>query len=648
MADLAKIAISIVADPTSFESALITAGNQAKRFGDAASNAFQSVDRALQALANNPLGAVVMAIGLAVKAADALKGAIGSVRDEFQAMIAEGERAAAAQEKLQRRFGLSDQAAGGLMFMAQARGLDTGDLTSGLQAFSQRLGEAAENGGAAERALRRMGLSADELTHIPLDEAMGRIGDALNSVSNVGERNALRFEILGRRGAELEQIFSQGTAGTRRYREEAEALGLTFSRVDDTAIRNSLLARREAALALGSIRQSIANSLAAAFAPGLAIQAKMTTEFVRMAQGPLSTIRAIARDIGDFFSSTWAALQRTFEYFKPAIALIMDKFQEAAQQLREAWQNSEALRDALTRIAQLAGTALVASFLAVAATITGWIGLLSKTIEKVDELIRKARQLRGSGLFGLLGYVVNRGDETQAAAREREARPSQGITQSLQGGLANTLEILRSGWAGISEEQEHTNTVNLRMVELSRQLIQLQEAQSGAIIGQAEAAARKEISEKGFSARVAEGLIDLAKQVDLQERVNKLTEELRTPLERAQRSFADYQRMLEAGRITEEKYNQAVAKTFLDLERAQGGYEGRLVQAVTLGSVQAVNTFNQATLDNEQKDIQGRILAVLTAEQQRNEQARIWNREIRDALVGAGVNGVPRTISLVK
>ena len=70
------------------------------------------------------------------------------------------------------RLGLTTQAMGGLQHAADLAGVAQATLNMSLQRVNRRLAEASENSGEAVSALHELGLDAEILTQIPLDQAM--------------------------------------------------------------------------------------------------------------------------------------------------------------------------------------------------------------------------------------------------------------------------------------------------------------------------------------------------------------------------------------------------------------------------------------------------------------------------------------------
>lgn len=289
--DIASLAIKLTGDATSFESSLIAAERRAMSFCDSSNSLFTkfgaNAAKAFDALTANPLFA-----GLVV-GAGIVEGYMA-----LDALSRKGEKAAMSQEALERKLGITAQAAGGMAYAFGRFGIDTDDATKSLAAFSVHLGDAALKGGEAAAAYTRLGLDAQELTTVPMDVALGRIGDALSQVTNRSERMSLAQHVLTRRGTALLPVLMQGTEGMARMAKESERLGLTFTAADSAMVRRAHLAETRASQVSASFSQSFGNAFAVADAPLREFMANAQSNMMANMQDSLRDMRENIRWMG--------------------------------------------------------------------------------------------------------------------------------------------------------------------------------------------------------------------------------------------------------------------------------------------------------------------------------------------------------------
>ena len=101
------------------------------------------------------------------------------------------------------RLGLTTQAMGGLQHAADLAGVAQATLSMALQRFNRRVSEAADGSGEAVMALHELGLDAEILEQIPLDQAMMRVADAFGNVASSGDKTRLAMKLFDSEGVRL-------------------------------------------------------------------------------------------------------------------------------------------------------------------------------------------------------------------------------------------------------------------------------------------------------------------------------------------------------------------------------------------------------------------------------------------------------------
>jgi hypothetical protein len=366
MADLAQVAIELGCNLNPFEQAMAKASSDLARFGQSVtgtlSGAARSFEQFNQAMAANPIGAAVMMAMKLKEVFDGVRAKIGEVADEVRKMIGEGQRAAAAQERMSRLFGISGNASAGLILQGQKLGLDPGAMQSSMQAFSLRLSEAAQHGGDVGHALNRIGLDARQLQDMGLNESMARVADSLKGIQDPAERSHLMIQILGRRGMELEPIFNKAGAEMARAAQQAERWGLTFSDANVAAVKSASNAQKEANAAMSGIRQSLANSLAVAAAPVQQFIAGVKTSFAEFLQdGAITQIREWISDIGRLGSVAVDSIKATLKDMQPTLERIGELWNESWTILKQAVGSTDDMGNSVATVASvLTGTFVTA------------------------------------------------------------------------------------------------------------------------------------------------------------------------------------------------------------------------------------------------------------------------------------------------
>jgi len=161
-----------------------------------------------------------------------------------------------AAAKLSDRLGVSTESLVGLRHAAELTGASSEMLDAGLESMAKRLGEAARGTGRAQAALEELGLSADRLIRMAPNEAFYEIANALKTIEEPARRNAIAANLFSKANMKLLNTLSLGAEGLRGVQDEAERLGATFSRFDAAQIEaaNDAITRMKTSLAgLGRI-----------------------------------------------------------------------------------------------------------------------------------------------------------------------------------------------------------------------------------------------------------------------------------------------------------------------------------------------------------------------------------------------------------
>lgn len=202
-----------------------------------------------------------------------------------------------ATAKLSDRLGIATESLVGLQHAADLSGVSAESLTGGLEKMLKTIGDAASEGGAGAAALDKLGLSADALANMPTDQAFGEIAQGLSEIQNPAERARVAMDIFGKSGQQLLPMMLQGREGIAAAMEEAQKLGLTFSRVDAAKVE----AANDAMTRLQKVFIGAAQTLAIQLAPFIEVAATKLTELATSGEGMggkvLSAFEAVVKGI---------------------------------------------------------------------------------------------------------------------------------------------------------------------------------------------------------------------------------------------------------------------------------------------------------------------------------------------------------------
>lgn len=195
----------------------------------------------------NRYGKAAVAAGAALTAGIVAKG------------LASGDQLAKQADKL----GLTTEALARYRFQAQQTGVDQAKADVAMQRFTRRLADAAAGAGPAVKAFDALGLEATELVNLSPDVAFAKVADQMNKVESQSQKVSLAFKLFDSEGVGLVNTLALGSEGLSELALQADAAGLSLSRVDAAQIENA----NDAIARVKSAFTGFSQQLAVRFAP---------------------------------------------------------------------------------------------------------------------------------------------------------------------------------------------------------------------------------------------------------------------------------------------------------------------------------------------------------------------------------------------
>lgn len=178
--------------------------------------------------------------------------------------------------KTARRMGLASESLMGLSHAADLAGVSSSQLISSMERMQRRIGSAGSKMDATAISLRRMGLSAEHLSRLPLDTVLLTIADRMSMVSSQTEKAALAYQIFGRSGLQMVQMLDDGAQGLLASMQEAKDLGIAWEESDLKLIEDA----NDAITRMRASAKGIFQLLAVRSAPYVEALAKAAKDFI--------------------------------------------------------------------------------------------------------------------------------------------------------------------------------------------------------------------------------------------------------------------------------------------------------------------------------------------------------------------------------
>lgn len=176
------------------------------------------------------------------------------------------------QAKLAQSLGTTTESMQVLGRAADLAGVSSGELEQVSIQLTKRLSQAAAGGGPAAEALDRLGLSAEALSAMPLDQRIATINEAIKDTVPAAEQAATAAQLFGDRAGIVASRLDPATIKTAA--DEITRFGVGVSDVDADKIE----AANDAISSLGLVSRGLANQLTVALAPTLETIAKRVAD----------------------------------------------------------------------------------------------------------------------------------------------------------------------------------------------------------------------------------------------------------------------------------------------------------------------------------------------------------------------------------
>lgn len=312
----------------------------------------------------------------------------------FAGLVRNGLQAIDEQAKLARSIDGTIDGLRGLSEAAADAGISKQAVAQSAQILNQRLGEARRGTGAAADQLDRLGLSAEDLSRMDVDQRMATIADRMRDLGFDSQQTGDALRQLGIRNREMTLLMQQGGDAIRAARAEVDEFGLSISEVDARQIEAANDAMRRVTRTFEVIR----NQVTIALAPILTELAGRLNDAAHEAGG-FRQASADAAETGirafGHLADVVEGLRRTFLLLGQGIATAM----LGAQAL--VWETAEAIINGPGRaINQLTGLLNNLPFVDVQQLGMGQLG------QHVNQQMNIAKQATREGVAAMQGTLM--------------------------------------------------------------------------------------------------------------------------------------------------------------------------------------------------------------------------------------------------
>lgn len=178
-------------------------------------------------------------------------------------------------------LGITTEALTQFRHAAELTGVGSKNLDTSLQRMTRRIAEAAAGTGEAKDALEELGVSAQQLNTVTPEEQMYVLADAFAQVENQSDRVRYAFKLFDSEGVKMANMLAGGSSSLKAMANEADALGITLTRIDAAKIEMA----NDAMYKVSASTQAWSKSIAVELAPLLAAMSDEITNATKAAGG---------------------------------------------------------------------------------------------------------------------------------------------------------------------------------------------------------------------------------------------------------------------------------------------------------------------------------------------------------------------------
>ena len=241
-----------------------------------------------------------------VRAFQALGAAAAAATAALVAFTRSGLQLVDEQAKLARSLDASIDGVRGVQIAAKDAGIASGALASSLQMLNARTAEAARGTGSAAAAMERLGLDAQALMRMDVDERIAVIADRMQELGFSAAQAQDELGQLGIRNRQFALLMMQGGDAVRAARREVDDYGLSINQIEAQRVEQANDAFRR----LGRIIEAVRIELAVQLSPVLIRVSDRFNQMVREAGGLRDVVRPSIRVVTELIGVLANAVRR--------------------------------------------------------------------------------------------------------------------------------------------------------------------------------------------------------------------------------------------------------------------------------------------------------------------------------------------------
>ncbi|MFW5909189.1 MAG: phage tail tape measure protein [Thiohalospira sp.] len=389
------------------------------------------------------------------------------------------------------------------------------DADKAIGSFTKRLGEAIDGSGEAKNALDKLGLSAQDIAKLPLDEQLAVISREFQGLETAAERNAVAADLFSRENMGMLNVLAAGEDGIRGAREEVDRYGSAVSAIEADRVESMNDEWTRLNEAAKGTRHQLTVALAPAIEEVTGLLKESVTWWGELVQDmQVATPEENAREFAE--SVTEAA---------EAERLLSAAMEQREQSADKASRTQRMLQLQMEELRDLAGSESAAQ----SALEGQYVGMLPGTPEDIQSTVDRIKDLE-SQLDGARGSTEDAGEKI-GALKDR--------LQELRDGSQEAGDETKEVGDRAEEAAEKNDALSVAMDTIEKQFDGLTQSEGEAIAGMREVGEETEqtaqrLGVMGRAMDLVEGQFD-----DLDEQEARAVAGLQEISEEGEKTFRD-------------------------------------------------------------------------------------------------------------
>ena len=208
--------------------------------------------------------------------------------------------------KLSARTGFDPKTIAGFGFAVEQSGGSVESANKALDKFTKNMGEAMNGSGPAKDAIAEMGLSLEDIIKQTPEQQLLTLSQAISELPTEAQRAAAAIDLFGKGGQEMVGVFANGEQGIKDFMDEADGLGLGFSKEELANVEAANDAMNRMSRAVGAVASAVTVKVAPA------LESMFTG--ISDAAASMGGFGAMADSVFSFIGDSWNWLQDTIAY----------------------------------------------------------------------------------------------------------------------------------------------------------------------------------------------------------------------------------------------------------------------------------------------------------------------------------------------